>query len=654
MNKASQLVAGIALLCSGLWIAYSHPMWPVAQTTFVLAIFSITVRFPSAWPFLFPVLLVAGDAYPFTGQLVIQEYDSMLLGSLAGWVMRCGNHERKNENREENSEGPNSKDGLCESLPWRRLLWIWGPWILLALSVSLSLIVGWNRLPAAPFGDQLSVYFTNLNSIRIAKGYVWGIVFAVCMLNASLLGYGPEWRNRFGGGVQVAMLYVGCFMLLERWLYESIFDFTREFRASGPFFTMHIGDQHVDAFIALAIPFAFIATTKTKRMPRLAIGTGFVCLMLYAAVATMSRATIVAVGIEAALLSIVFATSRSRWNISFGALRGLLSACAVLLIVVAVSSAILSSEALKKRFESFQSDWKTRIGHWSRSLALPSHGWTDQLLGRGMGTLPRAMAIDMGYAIPPISWRPNHGGEIELKGGWPIYLEQTRWPSRSKGMNLSFDANAAVANSTVQNGQDISTLTFYRCFKSVYHSFEMSDQKVQLTPDGLQPIQVTLPETSVDASLFQRRWRPETFGVSITAPSVAVLRNPLIQTGDSQSLSSDSFIRSDTSAPWCFTCDDHLVWRAKNFLVHLFYEHGMLGLLSFVILVLAWLAPMPNPTAALRFDRTNARVSLVGFLIVACFGTLIDTPWIVALLLAIGAYHQSFSTDRSLQFLEVS
>jgi hypothetical protein len=80
----------------------------------------------------------------------------------------------------------------------------------------------------------------------------------------------------------------------------------------------------------------------------------------------------------------------------------------------------------------------------------------------------------------------------------------------------------------------------------------------------------------------------------------------------------------------------------------------MLGLFSLVILVGAWLTPMTNPTPSLRFDRTNARVSLVGFLIVACFGTLIDTPWIVATLLAVGAYNQSFSTDCSLLSLEVS
>jgi hypothetical protein len=61
-----------------------------------------------------------------------------------------------------------------------------------------------------------------------------------------------------------------------------------------------------------------------------------------------------------------------------------------------------------------------------------------------------------------------------------------------------------------------------------------------------------------------------------------------------------------------------------------------------------------NLDSKMRSDITMARISIIGFAVVACFGTLIDTPWIVALLLAIGAYNQSFSTDRRLQSLQVS
>ena len=34
----------------------------------------------------FPLLLVIGDAYPFTGQLLVQEYDSLLFAAFAGWA----------------------------------------------------------------------------------------------------------------------------------------------------------------------------------------------------------------------------------------------------------------------------------------------------------------------------------------------------------------------------------------------------------------------------------------------------------------------------------------------------------------------------------------------------------------------------------------
>jgi len=645
------LVAGIALLCSGLWIACSHPLWPVAQTTFVLAFFSITVRFPSAWPFLFPVLLVAGDAYPWTGQLVIQEYDSMLLGSLSGWAMRWESRERKNEKREENSEGRESKDSRCEVLSWRRILWIWGPWILLALSVSLSLIIGMSRLPAAPFGDQLSVYFTNLNSIRIAKGYVWGMVFAVCMLNASLSGYGPEWRNRFGAGVQAAMLYVGCFVLLERWLYESLFDFTREFRASGPFFSMHVGDQHLDAFLAMTIPFAFVLSGRKKTAKAAAIG--LLILTLYAAIATMSRGMMAAIVIEVILISIVTAFKIFR-RISSGGIRLCIGIVAASFLVIPLCGIALRGVAFRQRIDTVQTDWLVRVNHWKRILALPDNGWSDYLVGHGMGTTPTAMANNLGLAIPPLSWSPDRGGSIELNGNWPLFLEQTRWFSGLESAPADFDLLQPTEAS-----QEVGSLQLYRCYKSVFHSFEMTQKTISLQGDTPGSLNVVLPNPVIDETApIQRRWRPQSIGVSLSAGSATLinsLKTPSSNSFDPETSASSISIGSKSSAPWCFTCDNHLVWRAMNLFVHIYYEHGLLGLFS-----MAWFGILclwkktKHLDSKMRSDIAMARISLIGFAVVACFGTLIDTPWIVAMLLAVGAYNQSFSTDRSLLSLEVS
>ena len=635
-------ILSMVVFGGGLWLALIHPVWPITQFVLVVVCFGITVIFPFSWPFLFPILLVAGDAYPFTGQLVVQEYDSMLLGSFAGWIFRGEGRGARSEKRGARGEGQEARVEMGQRFLTAGLVWAWGPWIFLGLSVVVAMSLGLSRLPVAPWGDQLSVYFTGLNSLRIAKGYIWGILFAGCALSASASGGGFKWRKHFVWGMQCAMLYVGCFMIVERWLFESLFDFSREFRASGPFFTMHIGDQHVDAFIALSIPFAFVATKQAKWMPRIATGIGLVSLMLYAAVATMSRATIAAVVIEVVLLLFVVNLAQSRANTRFRWIRWIrvcLSVGVASILAVSVCLLVWKGEALRKRFETVQSDWQGRVGHWTRALELSSNGWMDCTFGHGMGTFPTAMATDMGHAIPPLSWRPDHGGEIELKGSWPIYLEQTRWPVTSESISLHFDAERFP-----QTGPDVSTLRFYRCYKSVFHSFEMTQETVSLFGKSSNPLDIELSNAQIDdSSPAQRRFRPETYGVSLSGTSRVTIRNPTSSAAIKESLGKRSPISRKSSAPWCFTCDNHLVWRAKNFAVHLYYELGLLGLISAALLVGVWITPNEKQLdQSFCFDQALARVSLVGFLIVACFGTLVDTPWIIAILLAVGSHNQSF------------
>ncbi len=52
------------------------------------------------------------------------------------------------------------------------------------------------------------------------------------------------------------------------------FDFTRQFRVSGPVFSMHIGGQHIDCYWSLALPFLLFANrlgTDAVRMKLVAL-----------------------------------------------------------------------------------------------------------------------------------------------------------------------------------------------------------------------------------------------------------------------------------------------------------------------------------------------------------------------------------------------
>ncbi len=69
-----------------LGLASLHPVWPLCALSLVVIVFGVTYLVPGLFPGLVPIALVAGDAYPWTGQLLFQEYDYVLMASASGVV----------------------------------------------------------------------------------------------------------------------------------------------------------------------------------------------------------------------------------------------------------------------------------------------------------------------------------------------------------------------------------------------------------------------------------------------------------------------------------------------------------------------------------------------------------------------------------------
>ena len=106
---------------------------------------------------------------------------------------------------------------------------------------------------------------------------------------------------------------------------------------------------------------------------------------------------------------------------------------------------------------------------------------------------------------------------------------------------------------------------------------------------------------------------------------------------------------------WCFTCDDHLVWRAKNIWVHLVVEMGWLGAVAFSWLTLGTVALIVR-AAWSGFDWSAAVTawSLAGFLAMGVFGTLIDVPWLMTLFLFLVAFAQGLGSLTHEEVAEAS
>jgi len=604
-----KVAIGVGLLISGCLLSLSHPGWPIIQLLVVLCMSLVVYCRPDFFPLVFVIGLAIGDAYLWTGQLTLQEYDSILVGSLGGCLLGSGALFNSNQR------------GSRVAIPLEWLGQI--GWTLMLLSVLIGLGIGMYRLPHVPFGDQLSVYFTGWNTLRVSKGYFWGFAFygILQLLAPKTL---DQWRLRFVQGVLLTAGYVGIWVLIERAVFPGITNIIDIYRATGPFFTMHIGDQHIDAFLVLAYPIAVGWTLSHKtRADGLRLEADFifgvlaVLFVCHAVFAAMSRGTILAIGIQTLILILIFTLQFIQ-----GLSRPVSSRIALVTFPVVGLFGLIAYSVLLSRFDSSVEDTKGRFSHWSRVIRGGTTGPGGISIGHGIGSFPSMMASERALAFPPVSWQSDgRNGRIEVLPGWPLYLELY-----ARELPDSLVRTSGVRIESI-NAQEATT-SLYRVEKSLLQSY--GSEAVELKLISEKPQEALWPKNLVrepkDRNPFAR-FRPVYVGISPPSRGSLIIEN---QEGSAELISAAS------SYPWIFTCDDHLIWRAQNFLVHAYYEQGMLGVIAWLILVsYSTLRGYQSIVSRNREDQAILWISLslLGFWIVGMFGTLVDTPWITALVL---------------------
>lgn len=606
-------VLSLFFMFSGTTLSVLHPGWPVFQTLAVWFLAGIVYLRQDLYPFFFILFLILADAYLWTGQSTLQEYDSLLMGATSGLLFAAA----WSEDLIHTTIYPLSRLDLVFRLGWAFLF----------LSFAVSFFVGIYRLPAAPWGDQLSVYFSKWNAIRIVKGVFWGCSFLSCF--AYLSGSkGYLWPTRLAQGFVSCSLYVGIWVLLERAIFPGLGNLKDIYRATGPFFTMHIGDQHIDGFLVLALPMTFAMITmeldkKTPSRNTLWLAVCFASLFLncHAIFATMSRGTVLAVLAQGLLVLVV-----GIWRNSA---RGLSKSISISIPLVVMLAAVFFS-TFWARFSSSVDDGKGRMAHWRLIIDRGTTGIGGLTIGHGLGTFPSMMALEKNRPIPPVSWGfDGQSGFIEMQQGWPLFLECFE-PAEPSFLYVS------AANQRQGSNLQTTDVGLYRAEKSLLHSYGYVQKRVAIRQG--QTLEVDWPkEMHRDTSDRNPLAILRPIFIGLDAPTQGTVKL-------TSSSNSSERVSKNSSYPWVYTCDDHLVWRAKNFLVHAYYEQGLLGVMGWVLLVLA---ATSKGLFHLSERRSSSRMipwfscSILGFVIVAMFGTLVDTPWITASVLAVLGMHNS-------------
>jgi hypothetical protein len=369
-------VAGVLLLLGGFltWVAlalaFHHPVAPAAVTVGLLATAMLVGWRPHAMWFLLPALLPVMSFAPWTGWTLVDESDLLVMACLVGAMARWAKDHRSRS-------GATAAPG--------ELVFV-GLWCLLTLSLVWGAWLGLRDSGAswlAMFRDEAALYASYdsaWNTVRVAKSLVWGLLLGALMWAHSPALKPATWVAR---GMVAGLALVCLAVLWERVVYAGLFDFSLPYRTTAWFWEMHVGGGAIDAYLAMAVPFAFWAVWTAPTPRRWAAANVLVVVAVYAVLTTYSRGVYLAV-----LISLLF-MAVSAWRLKLAPAAGAAwgrRTLGGLLLVLGVEGLVVfgGGSFMGDRLSRSDVDLVGRVAHWQSGLGLlKSPG--DWMQGLGVG-----------------------------------------------------------------------------------------------------------------------------------------------------------------------------------------------------------------------------------------------------------------------------
>ncbi len=295
-------LVGIPCLTLALVSAAHYPYFPWLMCIGVVLWTALCAWRPSeGLAILLAALPVIGFA-PWTGWLLVEELDLGLAGlACGGYLARAMATLRFSEPAaaDDSSRAGQSRSAwrLATDIDMPRFGWLAG-FLIVAFAVStvVSSTRGLADADVTPW-QWAQGYFEPLNSIRLAKPFLWAAALA------PLIGH--LYRRESESFVRLIMqamtaglLACSLAALWERVAFPGLTNFSSDYRTTALFWEMHVGGAALDGYLALTIPFALWLAMHATRRLELAFATSALLLGSYAALTTFSRGVFLAVPVS--------------------------------------------------------------------------------------------------------------------------------------------------------------------------------------------------------------------------------------------------------------------------------------------------------------------------------------------------------------------
>ncbi|MDR1708721.1 MAG: hypothetical protein LBS70_03285, partial [Candidatus Accumulibacter sp.] len=388
---------GFACLIAGCALAAGRSFW--GEWVFWLLVgFALLFRWRPRWGLLaLPALLPALDFAPWTGALMTDEFDLLVLTVLSvGYFWMAGK----------------GRAGRPARIAAGLAIVIFG---LIVRSAGGLPWLDWNAFAG---------YGSPANAWRVGKSLLWTALLWPLFAAAARAAPGgrADFLARFFWAALAGSVWVVLAVAWERAFFPGLLDFRTPYRTVGPFWEMHQGGAALDLYLTLTAP--LIAWAWRRPLPpggRALLGV-FALAFAYAVLTAFSRGLAAAAAGALLLQAWLYARRARERNEAAptpgeaGARRsgpGRTRPASVLLIALIVAEAFIifgADSFMNRRLRGAGDDFGGRLAHWQRALgALETPG--DWLIGIGLGKFPApGLQRRLGVPLPGVFEAANPAG----------------------------------------------------------------------------------------------------------------------------------------------------------------------------------------------------------------------------------------------------
>ena len=373
-----------------MFLADHHPIWPVgALVSFSVCVAALAWK-PGIWLFVVPAGLPWLNFSPWTGWLIFEEFDLLLLAVFAGVYARMAW-----------MQGITLVDGRRSDIQASATRHFRSDVVALVLLAGLGIsgVVGLFRGMADAGGFSFGWfqgYTDPLNSLRVFKSLFFAYL-TIPLLRDAMRKSPDVAGKRLGLGMVCGLAIVALAALWERAAYPGVLDLNSVYRVTALFWEMHVGGGAIDAYLAMAMPFVLWALfTATGRLAW-AMSAALAVLAVYVCLVTFSRGVYVAVSVSL-VFGFIFHSIRgkhaaaehqgaSSFSAGVSGRRRKAGVVLTALIAVLVGTVLIGSALWAARWARTDRDIGSRLARWHDGADLVSRG-TERWLGVGLGRLP--------------------------------------------------------------------------------------------------------------------------------------------------------------------------------------------------------------------------------------------------------------------------